>query len=33
MANLSLLQIQFMYNHHLLQITGKPSWLTLRGGR
>ncbi|KAI8986057.1 FAD/NAD(P)-binding domain-containing protein [Trametes punicea] len=24
--------IQFMYNHHLLQITGKPSWLTLRGG-
>ncbi|KIP06226.1 hypothetical protein PHLGIDRAFT_73035 [Phlebiopsis gigantea 11061_1 CR5-6] len=24
--------IQFMYNHHLLQIIGKPSWLTLRGG-
>ncbi|KAJ3015441.1 hypothetical protein NUW54_g1049 [Trametes sanguinea] len=24
--------IQFMFNHHLLQITGKPSWLTLRGG-
>ncbi|KAI0766368.1 FAD/NAD(P)-binding domain-containing protein [Trametes elegans] len=24
--------IQFMYNHHLLQITGKPKWLTLRGG-
>ncbi|KAI0372269.1 FAD/NAD(P)-binding domain-containing protein [Pilatotrama ljubarskyi] len=24
--------IQFMYNHHLLQVTGKPSWLTLRGG-
>ncbi|EED79173.1 predicted protein, partial [Postia placenta Mad-698-R] len=24
--------IQFMYNHHLLQIFGKPSWLTLRGG-
>ena len=27
------MQIQFMYNHHLLQISGKPSWLTLRGGR
>ena len=25
-------QIQFMYNHHLLQITGKPSWLTIEGG-
>ncbi|TBU48550.1 FAD/NAD(P)-binding domain-containing protein [Dichomitus squalens] len=25
--------IQFMLNHHLLQITGKPKWLTLRGGR
>ncbi|CAL1712637.1 unnamed protein product [Somion occarium] len=24
--------IQFLNNHHLLQITGKPSWLTLRGG-
>ncbi|KAF9046220.1 amine oxidase [Panaeolus papilionaceus] len=24
--------IQFMYNHHLLQITGKPSWLTIKGG-
>ncbi|KAK7677754.1 hypothetical protein QCA50_019306 [Cerrena zonata] len=24
--------IQFMSNHHLLQITGKPSWLTLKGG-
>ncbi|KAF8879100.1 amine oxidase [Gymnopilus junonius] len=24
--------IQFMYNHHLLQITGKPSWLTIQGG-
>ncbi|EAU86305.1 amine oxidase [Coprinopsis cinerea okayama7 len=24
--------IQFMYNHHLLQITGKPSWLTIEGG-
>jgi predicted NAD/FAD-binding protein len=22
-----------MYNHHLLQITGKPSWLTIKGGR
>lgn len=26
-------QIQFMNNHHLLQVTGKPSWLTLNGGR
>ncbi|KAJ7133404.1 FAD/NAD(P)-binding domain-containing protein [Mycena epipterygia] len=24
--------IQFLNNHHLLQITGKPSWLTLEGG-
>ncbi|KZT73872.1 FAD/NAD(P)-binding domain-containing protein [Daedalea quercina L-15889] len=24
--------IRFMYNHHLLQILGKPSWLTLEGG-
>ncbi|KAF8968900.1 amine oxidase [Flammula alnicola] len=24
--------IQFMYNHNLLQITGKPSWLTIYGG-
>ncbi|KDR82518.1 hypothetical protein GALMADRAFT_151612 [Galerina marginata CBS 339.88] len=24
--------IQFLYNHHLLQITGKPSWLTIQGG-
>ncbi|KAJ6622547.1 FAD/NAD(P)-binding domain-containing protein [Mycena sp. CBHHK59/15] len=24
--------IQFLNNHHLLQITGKPSWLTLKGG-
>ncbi|KAJ7094716.1 FAD/NAD(P)-binding domain-containing protein [Mycena belliarum] len=24
--------LQFMNNHHLLQITGKPSWLTLEGG-
>src|SRR5690242_12577470 len=21
-----------MYNHHLLQIIGKPSWLTIQGG-
>ncbi len=21
--------IRFMYNHHLLQMTGKPSWLTI----
>ncbi|KAF9562079.1 FAD/NAD(P)-binding domain-containing protein [Agrocybe pediades] len=24
--------IQFMYNHHLIQITGRPSWLTIKGG-
>ncbi|KAF8799396.1 amine oxidase [Phlegmacium glaucopus] len=24
--------IQFLYNHHLLQVTGKPSWLTIQGG-
>ncbi|KAH8108669.1 FAD/NAD-binding domain-containing protein [Phellopilus nigrolimitatus] len=24
--------IQFLHNHHLLQITGKPSWLTINGG-
>ncbi|THH11128.1 hypothetical protein EW146_g8150 [Bondarzewia mesenterica] len=24
--------IRFMHNHHLLQITGKPSWLTIKGG-
>ncbi|TDL22258.1 FAD/NAD(P)-binding domain-containing protein [Rickenella mellea] len=24
--------IQFLNNHHLLQITGKPSWLTIKGG-
>ncbi|KDQ50504.1 hypothetical protein JAAARDRAFT_74155 [Jaapia argillacea MUCL 33604] len=24
--------VQFMHNHHLLQITGKPSWLTIKGG-
>ncbi|KAJ3509469.1 hypothetical protein NLJ89_g5206 [Agrocybe chaxingu] len=24
--------IQFLYNHHLLQITGKPAWLTIHGG-
>ena len=22
-----------MHNHHLLQITGKPKWLTVQGGR
>ncbi|KAH9924661.1 FAD/NAD(P)-binding domain-containing protein [Epithele typhae] len=31
-ARTYFVQIQFMYNHHLLQITGKPKWLTLRGG-
>jgi hypothetical protein len=25
--------IRFMYNYHLLQITGKPLWLTTEGGR
>ncbi|KAF8527479.1 FAD/NAD(P)-binding domain-containing protein [Hysterangium stoloniferum] len=24
--------IQFMNNHHLLQVSGKPSWLTIEGG-
>jgi len=24
--------IRFMHNHHLLQLTGKPSWLTIPGG-
>src|SRR5579862_5871360 len=24
--------IRFMYNHHLLQISSRPSWLTLRHG-
>ncbi|KAG5653758.1 hypothetical protein H0H81_010845 [Sphagnurus paluster] len=28
----ALTLIQFLHNHHLLQITGKPSWLTLKGG-
>jgi len=28
----SRLQIQFMHNHHLLQVLGKPSWLTIEGG-
>lgn len=26
-------QLRFMYNHHLLQIIGKPPWLTIQGGR
>ncbi|KAG1882808.1 hypothetical protein F4604DRAFT_1879440 [Suillus subluteus] len=26
------LQVRFMSTHHLLQITGKPSWLTIEGG-
>jgi predicted NAD/FAD-binding protein len=25
--------LRFMHNHHLLQITGKPKWLTVQGGR
>lgn len=24
--------IRFMHNHHLLQVTGKPKWLTIPGG-
>ncbi|KAK1923361.1 hypothetical protein DB88DRAFT_490915 [Papiliotrema laurentii] len=24
--------IRFFHNHHLLQLTGKPSWLTIKGG-
>ncbi|KIJ54389.1 hypothetical protein M422DRAFT_25299 [Sphaerobolus stellatus SS14] len=24
--------IQFMHNHHLLQLIGKPSWMTIAGG-
>nr|VWP01065.1 Multicopper oxidase GIP1 (EC (Aurofusarin biosynthesis cluster protein GIP1) (Gibberella pigment protein 1) (Laccase-1) [Ganoderma boninense] len=24
--------IRFMHNHHLLQVAGRPKWLTLRGG-
>ncbi|KIM25747.1 hypothetical protein M408DRAFT_330955 [Serendipita vermifera MAFF 305830] len=24
--------LRFMHNHHLLQITGKPKWLTVKGG-
>jgi predicted NAD/FAD-binding protein len=27
------MQVQFFSNHHLLQITGKPNWLTINGGR
>ena len=26
-------QIQFMYNHSLLQISGRPEWTTICGGR
>lgn len=25
--------IQFLHNHHLLQLTGKPKWLTFKEGR
>lgn len=24
--------LRFMHNHHLLQLTGKPAWLTIPGG-
>ena len=33
MTSLIESQIRFMRNHHLLQITGKPKWLTIKGGR
>ena len=32
-SSLMFSKIQFMYNHHLLQLTGKPAWLTIQGGR
>ncbi|ORY80901.1 hypothetical protein BCR37DRAFT_399255 [Protomyces lactucae-debilis] len=28
----ALTLIRFMYNHHLLQLVDRPSWLTLKGG-
>ncbi|KAF8318513.1 FAD/NAD-binding domain-containing protein [Clavulina sp. PMI_390] len=28
----ALTLLRFMHNHHLLQLTGKPSWLTVEGG-
>src|SRR5579859_6035306 len=28
----ALTLIRFMYNHHLLQITSRPAWLTIRNG-
>jgi len=28
----ALTLIQFMHNHHLLQITDRPNWLTIKGG-
>lgn len=28
----ALTLIRFMYNHHLLQVTSRPSWLTIRDG-
>lgn len=24
--------VRFFHNHHLLQLTGKPKWLTVKGG-
>jgi predicted NAD/FAD-binding protein len=24
--------VRFFHNHHLLQITGKPKWMTVKGG-
>ncbi len=31
--NMDTYQVQFLHNHHLLQLIGKPSWLTIFGGR
>ena len=28
----ALTLLRFMHNHHLLQLTGKPAWLTIPGG-
>jgi len=28
----ALTLIRFMHNHHLLQVTDRPSWLTIKGG-
>ena len=28
----ALTLVRFFHNHHLLQITGKPKWMTVKGG-